>query len=75
MGKLPQSNTPKQSWAEFWATQRIEPQMKMARDQGYFDQRLSMRVDDLLGRTELIVPEEPPALVHGDLWSGNLFWI
>lgn len=71
MGKLPQSNTPKPSWAEFWATQRIEPQMKMARDQGYFNQRLSMQLDELLARTETLVPEEQPALVHGDLWSGN----
>ena len=32
-------------------------------------------VEALVGRiTELAGPEEPPARIHGDLWSGNVVW-
>lgn len=71
MGKLPQRNTQKASWAEFWATQRIEPQIRLARDKGFFNHRISMQVYELLSITENLIPQEAPALLHGDLWSGN----
>ena len=31
-------------------------------------------VEDLLGGDVEVGPDEPPARLHGDLWSGNLLW-
>jgi fructosamine-3-kinase len=61
------------SWAEFYFVCRIEPYVRILIDSGglpdsaVFD-RLAARLPELAG------PEEPPARLHGDLWSGNLLW-
>jgi fructosamine-3-kinase len=31
-------------------------------------------VESVLGRLGDLVPEEPPARLHGDLWNGNVLW-
>lgn len=74
IGSIPMDNTPAgESWAEFYARRRIEPYVRMLRDAGAladagpFD-RLAARLPALAG------PPEPPARLHGDLWSGNLVW-
>ena len=69
-GQTPGSST---RWAEFYATCRLMPMVARAIDRGVaprawvgdFD-RLYARLDELVG------PDEPPARLHGDLWSGNL---
>lgn len=73
IGRLPQSNQPSPSWTEFYRSQRLEPQLKQAVDQGLVPPafkrgfgRLFARLEELVGR------EEPPARLHGDLWGGNL---
>ena len=71
IGSLPQFNSPQSSWGEFFVTQRLEPQCKMARDQGQLDSSILRAFERLYARAEDLFPEEPPALVHGDLWSGN----
>jgi len=71
MGKLRQENTETENWSQFFAAQRIEPQVRLARDNGYFNRNFSVQIDRLLSRLENLVPQEAPALVHGDLWSGN----
>ena len=59
-------NEPCATWAEFFATQRLEP---IARLIGApFATRLDVvaaRIDEVSG------PPEPPARLHGDLWAGN----
>lgn len=71
IGSLPQRNGQHKSWHEFFATDRLEPQMKMATDAGYFERADRNRLAQLQEKLEQIVPEEQPALLHGDLWSGN----
>lgn len=72
LGGSLQFNAPRDSWGEFFATQRLEPQLKWGSDQGYGEhfhdhgKRLLERLPELLSGHH---PE--PALVHGDLWSGN----
>jgi fructosamine-3-kinase len=61
------------SWPQFYAQRRIEPYVRTLRDTGALDgtgpfDRLAARLPDLAG------PPEPPARLHGDLWSGNLLW-
>ena len=73
IGSLPQCNEPAESWAEFYGTQRIGAQLRLARDQGRAPDRLVRALEALIARLpELVGDPEPPARLHGDLWSGNL---
>jgi fructosamine-3-kinase len=64
------------SWGAFHAEARILALLPEARRRGTFDagevavlERLAARVAD--GRFDT---GEPPARLHGDLWSGNVLW-
>lgn len=72
IGPLAQGNAPRPSWAEFYGERRIVPMARRAIDSGRLDRTLASRIDALAGRLpELCGPAEPPARLHGDLWSGN----
>ncbi len=71
IGSLPQQNHPHKTWTEFFVNQRLEPQLKMARDSGKAGGELAKMFDRLYSRLQEFFPEEPPSLLHGDLWSGN----
>jgi len=62
-------------WPEFFAAHRIEPYLRVASEGGAISAEDATSVSAVLGRLDsLDVPEEPPARLHGDLWSGNLHW-
>jgi fructosamine-3-kinase len=75
IGSLPQSNEVTAEWPDFWRDQRLLPQLRMAKDSGYFRGSKALLFEDLLGRMDGILsgaaPE--PHLLHGDLWSGNYY--
>jgi fructosamine-3-kinase len=61
------------AWPAFYAERLVRPLIAPARDRG----ALFSRGAEAVGRTcdriaELAGPEEPPARLHGDLWSGNV---
>ncbi|MDT9592820.1 fructosamine kinase family protein [Nocardioides zeae] len=62
------------TWAEFYAVRRVLPYLKLARDRGAVLPGDAAKVEGLLGRLPDLVPEEPAALLHGDLWNGNVLW-
>ncbi|MGS2740547.1 fructosamine kinase family protein [Sinomicrobium sp. M5D2P17] len=66
IGSLPQYNEWCENAVEFYITQRLQPQFRMAYDQGY-----RFQTDALYKNLETVIPGERPALVHGDLWNGN----
>jgi fructosamine-3-kinase len=73
IGRLPQSNAPHATWAEFYREERLGPQLRMAKDRGLVSRGLEKKVEALFGRMEALVgAPEPPARLHGDLWGGNL---
>ncbi|MEO1451587.1 MAG: fructosamine kinase family protein [Bacteroidota bacterium] len=72
IGALPQLNDWQSSWAEFYASMRILPMLRMGRQRGYINQDLSTAVEKMLIKRPDFFPPEPPALLHGDLWGGNL---
>ena len=73
LGSSVQLNPWMNDWSTFWIEARLIPQLKMARDNGYSNQRLQKLGDQLINRIDQIFGSdaEPPALIHGDLWSGN----
>ncbi len=71
IGRLPQANTRHDTWAAFYAEERLWPQMLLARELGYFDAGAERQLDRLCRNLAWRCPEEQPALIHGDLWSGN----
>lgn len=59
-------------WARFFVRQRLAPQLSRA--QGLPDQ-LGASLAALVDRCDALLPPHPaPALLHGDLWRGNLAW-
>jgi fructosamine-3-kinase len=72
-GALELSNEPAPDWAAFHAERRLRPLARMAADRGALGARGAAAVDRVCGRLgELLGPPEPPARLHGDLWSGNV---
>jgi fructosamine-3-kinase len=75
-GRLRLANDPAPAaltWAEFFAATRLLPLVRQARDAGALQdpavlERVAHRLASLGG------PVEPPARLHGDLWSGNVLW-
>lgn len=68
IGLTEQTNRPHARWAEFYRDERI---VAVARTCS-FDSAMRALVDAVAEKMgELVGPEEPPARLHGDLWSGN----
>jgi len=73
IGSMPQANAPLECWSEFYAERRLRPLLRRARDAGVLPRALAIRLEAVAQRLpELSGPPEPPARLHGDLWSGNL---
>lgn len=73
LGSLRVSNEPVEDWPVFYAERRLRPLAALALDRGAVGhagiaavERICEQIDDLAG------PPEPPARLHGDLWSGNV---
>jgi len=71
IGSLVQTNQLHTDFYSFFISQRIEPQLKNARDKGAFSQSDMRYFDSLFKSLPDIIPAEKPSLLHGDLWSGN----
>ena len=74
IARLPLPQRPTDTWAEFYAVRRVLPYLKLARDRGAVTDSHVATVERLVGRLTALLPEEPPARLHGDLWNGNVLW-
>jgi fructosamine-3-kinase len=75
IGALPLPNKAADTWPEFFAVRRILPYLKLAADRDHIDPAGVEIVESVVRRiVELAGPAEPPARLHGDLWSGNVVW-
>ena len=72
IGSTPQPNAWGNHWGQFWIRHRFEFQLRLAYSNGHrealnlYTDRWLIYVEKLIGNREA-----PPALIHGDLWSGN----
>ena len=71
IGSLHQDNAFEQTWSDFYTNRRLHPLCKKAYDNGQLDRSTMRAFENLYQRLDEIYPIEPPALLHGDLWSGN----
>lgn len=73
-GTTRQDNDWLPTWIDFYATRRLEPLVRHLAEAGAFSAAQAGMARKLLQRLpELLAgPVEPPSLLHGDLWSGNV---
>jgi fructosamine-3-kinase len=75
IGAAPMRNAPAPSWPEWYAADRLLPYLRTARDAGTLTGEAAREIEAVAGRLPgLAGPAEPPARLHGDLWSGNVLW-
>ena len=70
-GATPQPNPWTGSWPEFYATHRLAHHTRLARDRGLDPTTVDM-LDAIVANLRDWIADTAPALIHGDLWSGNL---
>ena len=71
LGRLALPNDAAPDWPTFYAERRLRPLLPHAgltRFGNRAVESICERIHDLAG------PPEPPARLHGDLWSGNVLW-
>lgn len=73
IGSTPQPNGWLEDGVEFVRTRRLGHQLELARSRGRSDRTLDRLGERLLDRLDAWFGDldEPPCLLHGDLWSGN----
>lgn len=74
IGRLPQSNRWHEHWVDFFIEERMKPQLQMATDAGKLGSSAVKHFESMYKQLPDIFPDEPPSLLHGDLWGGNYFF-
>jgi fructosamine-3-kinase len=73
IGALDQPNPPTKSWTEFFRDHRLLYIAHVAHEAGRLPVEELLRVERLSEKLdELIEDPNPPALIHGDVWSANV---
>lgn len=71
IGKLPQSNTQHNTWVGFYTYERLLPQLHLAKNKGLLNPKEIPATSELKSVLDSLFKNVKPALLHGDLWSGN----
>ena len=71
MGSLAQVNRQGVSWTEFFIEERLKPQVELGELKGLLAGSILDQFEIVYEKLDSLYPAERPALIHGDLWSGN----
>jgi fructosamine-3-kinase len=72
-GSLRLPNEPSEDWCSFYAERRLLALARIARERDALSGAGVAAVERVCGRLDRLGgPPEPPARLHGDLWSGNV---
>ncbi|MEK7324190.1 MAG: fructosamine kinase family protein [Chloroflexota bacterium] len=72
IGATPQINTWEDDGYTFFAEHRLRYQADLARRNRLLDSPNYQLLITFLPKLPFLIPPQPPSLLHGDLWSGNL---
>ena len=73
LGTIAMDDTTAPDWASFYGARRLEPLLRAAAARGCASPAMRRGVERVLSDLpRLVGPSEPPARLHGDLWSGNV---
>ncbi|WP_284748810.1 fructosamine kinase family protein [Amycolatopsis sp. RTGN1] len=72
IGLAPMGCVPADDWASWYASDRVLPYVRRAVDAGTFDAADAAVFERACDR--IPASAEPPARLHGDLWTGNVLW-
>ena len=71
IGSLRQQNCQHSTWPDFYIHERLLPQLDIAKQSKQLQPVDFQQFEQLFKLLPELCPAEPPALIHGDLWSGN----
>ena len=71
IGSLSQQNAKSFTSSNFFINSRLKPQLQLAENNQLISKSFLDKFEILFDRLGNLIPEEPPALIHGDLWAGN----
>lgn len=74
IGLLSQPNTLTEDWCNYYAENRLKPQISLGIKSGNIKDQRRDKLEQLLTKLDKWIPKEvKPSYLHGDLWGGN--WI
>src|SRR5690606_35042768 len=59
-------------WVDFFVENRLEKMLILAASKGLINGEFLKKFRKIYPILSSVFPEESPALLHGDLWSGNV---
>ncbi|MCU7548225.1 fructosamine kinase family protein [Chitinophagaceae bacterium LB-8] len=71
MGSIEQSNPWTEDWSSFFASQRLMPLAERCLQANLLTVKHHQKLEKVCDQLSAVFEPEPPALLHGDLWSGN----
>ena len=74
IGTREQECTPTGHWGRFYASQRVLPFARRAREAGHLDGEGLAAVEQAAEAVAATAWDVAPARIHGDLWAGNLLF-
>lgn len=73
IGPYLQNNEEQDGWVKFFRDQRLMEHATKAHREQAIDSKLFGQIEKLAGRLENYIGKgNPPSLIHGDVWSGNV---